>query len=99
METVTLCGCVVSISEKSDNSQGQMQNTVWFSSHKRRIYYYLVAAFHYINLFVSSQKKFAMVIGMLHGMKVKCDVLLQKQKHDLWHVILFLSLTLVTGVL
>lgn len=28
METVTLCGCVVFISENSDNSEGQMQNTV-----------------------------------------------------------------------
>ena len=40
-----------------------------------------------------------MVIGMLHTMKVKCDVLLQKRKRDLSRFILFLSLMLVIGVL
>ena len=40
-----------------------------------------------------------MVIGMLHNMKVKCDVLLQEHKHDLSRFILFFSLMLVIGVL
>ena len=58
MVTVTLCSRVVSVSKKSDNSEGQIQNTVWFSSQTRRIYYNLIAACHFINLFGSSQKKF-----------------------------------------
>ena len=40
-----------------------------------------------------------MVIGMLHNMKVKCDMLLQKHKRDLSRLILFWSLTLVIAVL
>ena len=37
--------------KRSDNSEGQMQNT-------RRFFYTPVIACHYINLFLSSQKKF-----------------------------------------
>ena len=56
---------------------------------KQGEYYKLVVAFH-INLFFSSQKKFCrkvlvMVIGVLHIMKVKCDLLQQKNYHDLLH--------------
>ena len=41
----------MSASKKSNNSEGQMQNT-------RRFFYTPVIACHYINLFISSQKKF-----------------------------------------
>ena len=41
----------MSASKKSDNSEGQMQNT-------RRFFYTPVVACQYINLFLSSQKKF-----------------------------------------
>ena len=51
VETETPCSLVVSASKKSDNSKGQMQNT-------RRFFYTPVTACHYINLFLSSQKKF-----------------------------------------
>ena len=51
VETETPCSLVVSASKKSDNSEGQMQNT-------RRFVYTPVTACHYINLFLSSQKKF-----------------------------------------
>ena len=45
------------------------------------------------------KRNFAMVIGMLHNIIVKCDVLLQKHRRDLSRFILFLSLMLVIGVL
>ena len=51
VETETPCSLVVSASKKSDNSEGQMQNT-------RRFFYTPVIACHYINLFLSTQKKF-----------------------------------------
>ena len=51
VETETPCSLVVPASKKSDNSEGQMQNT-------RRFFYTPVIACQYINLFLSSQKKF-----------------------------------------
>ena len=48
-----------------------------------RIYYALVAACHFINLFFSTEKKIlqtvlAVVIGVLHDMMVKCHLLRRK---------------------
>ena len=37
--------------KKSDNSEGQIQSTVSFSSQTRRVCYALVVACHFINLF------------------------------------------------
>ena len=51
VKTETPCSLVVSASKKSDSSKGQVQNA-------RRFFYTPVIACHYINLFLSSQKKF-----------------------------------------
>ena len=51
VETETPRSLLVSASKKSDNSEGQMQNT-------RRFFYTPVIACHSINLFLSSQNKF-----------------------------------------
>ena len=52
-----------------------------------RVYYALVVDCHFIYILFSSQKKFAkkviVVIGVPHGMKVKCDLLGQKHKRNL----------------
>ena len=56
-------------------------------SQTSRVYYALVVDCHFIYILFSSQKKFAkkviVVIGVPHGMKVKCDLLGQKHKRNL----------------
>ena len=44
----------MSVSKKSDNSEGRMQNNVSFSSQTRRLYYALAIACHFISSFFSS---------------------------------------------
>ena len=57
----TLCSHVVSVMsviKKSDNAEGQILNTVWFSLQTWRVYHTLVAAI-YINLFFLVKRNFA----------------------------------------
>ena len=57
IKTVTLCSNVMSamsVSKKSDNSEGRMQNNVSFSSKTKRFYYALTIACHFISSFFSS---------------------------------------------
>ena len=87
---ILLCTHVVMamfLSKKSNNSESQAQNTVWFSLHTCRVYKALSIAFYFFLLFFSTQKKFCKkgvigVISMLHNMKVRCHLLRQKNKHD-----------------
>ena len=105
IETVTQCSHVMSImfmtsvSKKSDNSEGHIQNTVNYDSvHKLGRSITILSLLVILSIYLFLVKtNLAMVICMLHvhNMKVKCDVLLQKHKHDLSRFILFLSLTLV----
>ena len=91
---------MASASKKSDNSEGQIQNTVNYDSvHKQGGSITISSLLVILSIYlVQVKRNFFMVIGMLHNMKVKCDVLLQKHKRDLSRFILFLSLMLVKSV-
>ena len=91
---------MASVSKKSDNSEGQIQNAVNYDSvHKQGRSITISSLLVILSIYlVQVKRNFFMVIGRLHNMKVKCDVLLQKHKRDLSRFILFLSLMLVKRV-
>ena len=71
--------------KKSDNSEGQIQSTVSFSSQTRRVCYALVVACHFINLFfflckINFAKKGQLCSSACYihcNMRVKRDLLRQ----------------------